>query len=561
MTQGVPGQQGEPGVQGEPGERGRTGARGPGLVAGIGLILLGLLAGVAGMALTGSAGDEAQTLTAEQHILLQQSPAQWTGLPTSPMPVDQHPDYYNFTFDYQPPITDYTKPVPMLAHHSSSCGGPPDNQGTPNNSPLHTHPISTFADSIFVCNNHLMLAVSAGTAYAEIGMIPNRILDFTNGGTVQWEQSTFLSTSSNREWLDIFLTPFDQTVGYSDDRITPPIGPRTGLQIRNLGGYHLNRWDNFVKEAISPCCRPTIDGVQGVDYVGADGIVPGTNQSATRQSFKLTISRTAAKLERLQSNTAGAQTYFNVSFNPPLSFTQAVVKFGQHSYDPPKGCSEGANPCDPGTWHWDEMHLSPSVPFTAIKGNQHHIDSANPTVTFPQPAPVGAYIRYITGFNHELSFNGGQSWVIPRITDNAVGNELPHSVMHLIPAGTTSARIRFPSGCGPWPCVAHSFSIWAQTGGTPSTPIPATATRSPMPPMPSQTPIITSTPMVTTPTPTSVVTVIPATPLSTSSPQPTVANTPMSSPTTVPVPACWGLAGTKLGPYATPTYAEVTCLP
>ena len=79
-----------------------------------------------------------------------------------------------------------------------------------------------------------------------------------------------------------------------------------------------------------------------------------------------------------------------------LPFDQAVVQFGHHSYNPEKtdGCGVGSTPCEAGTWHWNNISLSPSVPFSMIKAQQRFANAASPAVTFSSPAPANAYLRF-----------------------------------------------------------------------------------------------------------------------------------------------------------------------
>lgn len=48
--------------------------------------------------------------------------------------------------------------------------------------------------------------------------------------------------------------------------------------------------------------------------------------------------------------------------------------------------------CSPGmTWHWDNVHIAPSTPFTIARGDRRVIRAVTPTVVnFAPPAPRGA---------------------------------------------------------------------------------------------------------------------------------------------------------------------------
>ena len=51
--------------------------------------------------------------------------------------------------------------------------------------------------------------------------------------------------------------------------------------------------------------------------------------------------------------------------------------------------------CSPGmTWHWDNLHIAPSTPFTIARGDRRVIRAVTPTVVnFAPPAPRGAARR------------------------------------------------------------------------------------------------------------------------------------------------------------------------
>jgi len=62
----------------------------------------------------------------------------------------------------------------VMAQHGLDCSPPPA-----------THPVTQFADAVFVCRNHMMTALNGG-GYAEIVFTPAQLLDFSTGGTVQF---------------------------------------------------------------------------------------------------------------------------------------------------------------------------------------------------------------------------------------------------------------------------------------------------------------------------------------------------------------------------------------
>src|SRR5262249_33551391 len=88
---------------------------------------------------------------------------------------------------------------PMAAHHGGDCSGPPS-----------THPISGYNQAVFLCNDHIMTSINA-SGYGAIMLTPDRLVDFAGGETVvRFDLSTFCS--SLRDWVDIWLSPWDDQI-------------------------------------------------------------------------------------------------------------------------------------------------------------------------------------------------------------------------------------------------------------------------------------------------------------------------------------------------------------
>ena len=74
-----------------------------------------------------------------------------------------------------------------------------------------------------------------------------------------------------------------------------------------------------------------------------------------------------------------------------LGWDKAIVQFGHHSYTPEKDC----NNCRPNTWHWDNISIDPSVPFTIISADQRWAsEDHGASVAFKGPAPAGSHLRF-----------------------------------------------------------------------------------------------------------------------------------------------------------------------
>lgn len=410
------------------------------------------------------------------------STIEFSGAPGVPQEFRNHADFAHVDVQIHggtPPT--FYELEGMQAQHGLTCSGPPA-----------SHENHTYEGAVFICANHIMTALNS-SSYGEIVLTPHRILDLTTEGVVEWDIST--QKMSGRDWWDVTISPFAENVALPDSNVG--IWPARGLNIREDGDFILR-----------PIVNHQVVGETRFSPAFNAGITPGTNQAAVRQKFRLTVSRTHVKLERIASATANAQVYFDRDI-ADLGFAHAIVQWSHHSYNPTK-----CDGCVPATWHWDTFSLSPSVAFTAIKANQRFADVANPVVTFPQAAPAASYLHFSAYTNNgsvEVSANGGPFvMAVPKDIVNDILS--PETYMHPIPAGTNSVQIKFngtggcPNGQTHYGCMARDFAIWSTNVATEptSTPIPVTSTPVPntvVPPTLTPPPTPTVAPGTPTPTP------------------------------------------------------------
>jgi len=382
----------------------------------------------------------------------------------------------------------------MTAQHGTDCAAPPA-----------THvETGSYSDAVFQCANHLMTSINAG-GYGEIMLTPDTMADFSAGtATVSWDVSTY--RSSGRDWWDVWLTPFTETKVYPLQSWLPDLsGPPADavhLMLGTPGTTTLcpEMYRGGQEVALSPGY-----GNGCVWWTGYESIL--TPSATVRTTFKAEISKTHLKVYiPAQASTNNQEmVFFDGAIPGGLPFTQAVVQFGHHSYTPTKtdGCEPGNTPCQPGTWHWDNLSISPGVPFTMIKPDRRYADAGNPTITFASPAPAGAYLRFhAVADSVKASFDGGPLVALTPLFSDKSSIDPQYFVP--VPAGTQ--RVTFsvtPSWIGDW--IADGFGIWSiGQSGTP-TPAPTTATATPTNTVaPTSTPTVapTSTPTVKPPTPT-----------------------------------------------------------
>lgn len=426
----------------------------------------------------------------------------WTetfdGAPSSPQawaPDDWDIQYHTRNASY------WAAPEGMAQQHGGDCSGPPN-----------THPASTWPGTVYLCNNHIMTAINA-TDYGLIYLTPNRLADWSSGpAVIQWDVST--EARSQRDWIDLWITPYDQNLALPLTWFPDLQGPPDdAVHIETANNNHapvLEIWrdgsDYF------PFPTWSIPSIR-------DGVQAGTNEAATRQTFRLTLSSTSAKFERLASATAPAITFWEDTF-PALGYTSGVVQFGHHSYTPWKDGGGG-----PQTWHWDNVSINPSVPFTMVKADTRYVTNETQTVTFDAPASANSHLRFAANGTVEVSYDGGPWEVATRQHANIPNDGTQASFFHPIPAGTETVNFRFsPRDWFSGDYIAKDFSIWSLDGA----PEP-TSTNTPSP----------------TETPTTVPTSTPET-TATSTPVPTLTPEPTATPTPEPT-------STPISPTATPT--------
>jgi hypothetical protein len=101
-----------------------------------------------------------------------------------------------------------------------------------------------------------------------------------------------------------------------------------------------------------------------------------------------------------------------------LPFDRAVVQLIHHSAHSTTACGHGAARatappfCLGNTWHWGNVEIQPSVPFTLLHGDRAYVDATTTdTVNFDVPAPADAHLRFLAfGMQTQISFDGGASW-------------------------------------------------------------------------------------------------------------------------------------------------------
>ena len=337
---------------------------------------------------------------------------------------------------------------PIVADHGSDCSGAP-----------HTHVVTKYEDAVFSCNNHVMTALSADT-YGVIYLTPDRVVDFSKGeAVIKWEMSTL--RRSSRDWIDVWITPFDQHLELPLNMELPDLAgpPQNAINISLDYSWNSVFKGRVVRNFEEIPIEGTADYWKGYEMVL-------TPDAIRRDKFELHISETHIKFGMPDYDLWWIDTDIE-----SLGWTGGIVQFGHHSYNPKKACDFDGS-CDGNTWHWDNISITPSRQISLIRGKTRYVDgTTDPTMVFPQGAPQNGYLRFAgIGFDLEVSLDDGKSWQPAQMqlqrSDKIVDDHFKSYWMP-IPMGTTRVQFRGKEWWGgDW--QIRDVSIWANDAMQPT---------------------------------------------------------------------------------------------
>ncbi len=325
----------------------------------------------------------------------------------------------------------WDRPEPSDGHHSVHNCGDVATGGT--------NTVDTWPKTVFKCNNHLMTSIN-GDVYGAIYLSPPAMADWSTGpSTIKFDLSTF--TSSDRDWVDIWITPWEDLIGYPFE---------AGVD----GGGEPARGIHISQDFDSDFWWVSVNGV-GIERGGNEFWVPFGQGTVPRQTdvqgkvvrtpIEFTISSNSISMR--YPNTDSART-FNIS----PGFTSGVVQFGHHSYNPLKGGNPGTGctaPCGiPNTWHWDNISISPAKAFyqrqVTPERSGWQSDSDVRTLTLAEPAPANAILHFTGVCNVDIRENSSAPWRRAELGGRD-GSHPEHTWPWRIsiPQGTTSVQYRF----------------------------------------------------------------------------------------------------------------------
>ena len=319
---------------------------------------------------------------------------------------------------------------PTHAQHGPTCSAPPDE-----------HMSSGFAEAVFSCKDHVMTAFNAG-GYGLIYLTPDHLVDFSGGeAVVSFDVST--AKFSTRDWWDLWITPYEDHLQLTLDDVGFPDlqgAPRRAVHVSQIDfegtrtGIEAQVYRDFERHAL-PMAGQSIESA-------------GVRPSATdRTTFVLRISRTRLRVCIPSIEFCPINTRLD-----DLGWDRGVLQIGHHSYDPTKD-DKFANP-RPNTWHWDNVRISPAIPFSILHANRRVTYNASTPVRFDSTARGSSHLRFSgytpNGETLEFSTDGGASWTAARRQPSSMSFDRGHHASYWTPiaAGTTQVNIR-ARGAGP----------------------------------------------------------------------------------------------------------------
>ncbi len=373
------------------------------------------------------------------------------------------------------------QPIPTVkADHGSRCEPPP----------LQHRP-RRLEDLTFRCKSHLMTAMN-DLGFGRVTLTPNHMVDFSDGeAVIEFDISTF--RRGGYDWLEFAITPFDDNLVHPTHAFWEVAGPpRNGLLIDmtpgGINSFNLTAFNNGVAKHYSTCFD--CEGVNSWVEYDTD-VLPLVPSQKRRDTFRISISKRRISFAVIGyddgSDTDNDFYWLDDVELEPLAWSRGVVQLSHSSFNPKNNCDNVPSPrnppdnepfvheCDGDTWHWDNVRIEPSTPFTIIptrklrrqdKFKQRYVDPTRTQparVRFVRSAPRDAFLRFSAiGGDIEVSFDSGRSWQRARAQRQL--EVVPHrfnNYFHPMPMGTDSAMFR---GNGWWGGQWHvrDMSIWSQ---------------------------------------------------------------------------------------------------
>lgn len=308
---------------------------------------------------------------------------------------------------------------PMEAAHGVNCDPPPDK-----------HTITNYEDVVFLCRDHLMTALRAD-GYGVVYLTPNQLVDFSTGeAIIRLDVSTLRTT--NRDWWDIWIMKPQDNLALPLEQWLPDLQgePKNAIHIRLNFGSGSNPSGVFIGEVVTNFNAVQLSRARTLGYETL--FIPSALQ---RRTFELRISKTHIRFGLPDFNFWWIDTDI-----PPLTWETGMVSIGAHSYNPFKDCVS----CLPSTYHWDNISINPTIPFTLLRGDRRYVNSETTSlVQFDTPSTIPGFLRFSgIGSNIQVSFNNENIWRLAALQVQEE-NDSGHFKTYWMPIPIGTEQVRF----------------------------------------------------------------------------------------------------------------------
>lgn len=316
--------------------------------------------------------------------------------------------------------------------------------------PNATHTVTRYEDALFQCDGQLLSSINSSASGAVL-FAPDHLVDFSSGeAVVRWQMSTL--RTSDRDWVDIWLTPYDNLLQLPMEASRPDGQgpPRRALHLRMETPGNGSRETFFRLGVVRDFAETRL---AGNDTTYDTVLTPSATAMTT---FELRISRTSLRFGLPDQN-----LWWYDGPIDDLGWDQAVVQFS-HLAELSNACDDPS--CGPNTWRWDAIVIEPALPLTLIQSDVRRIAvDEQQEIMFYVPAPAGAMLRFLAiGSGIEVSFDGGEHWSLA-LTQQQIGTDEYHfsSYWMAVPAETRRVRIRSAAvESSSW--LVRMPTLWAQ---------------------------------------------------------------------------------------------------
>jgi hypothetical protein len=297
---------------------------------------------------------------------------------------------------------------------------------------------------VYKCPNHLMLRM-ANLSYGFMMLTPPTLVDFSNGeAAIQWDMSTI--NTNGRNWIEMHLMPVQDHILMAAERWGSNRAARELVIMSKEGSCSGTKNTSgegsvLIKTEIRRVLSGNYSGDEQIGQACLGDYVNPSGSTYTTLEFRITKTH-------LKFGIPSQNAWFFDKQISDLGWDKGVLQFGVSAYNSHSNspCFE-SGACPFTVFHFDNVTISPSIPFTILKGDRSFINSTTTNQWNLTTAPSGALLKFVGIANKiEVSFNDGTSWTrVPlanQPSNNPEGDEHGDDYLTALPQGTTKVLFR-----------------------------------------------------------------------------------------------------------------------